>query len=99
MRTSLTVLFLSAPFLLPAAPKLESLSSLPLRFEPGARSGFTAQGRDYRLELRSSGIEVGPVRMKWSGGNSNPRLEGLDRLPSRTSYFVGSAAAWRSEVP
>lgn len=40
------------------------------------------------------------VRMKLTGANPNPRLEGLDQLSGTSNYFAGSdPAGWRTNVP
>src|SRR6185369_13237110 len=40
------------------------------------------------------------VRMKLEGAKSDPRIEGLEQLPTTSNYFVGSdPAAWQTNVP
>jgi hypothetical protein len=40
------------------------------------------------------------LRMKLVGGNPSPRVLGLDELPGKSNYFIGSdPKAWRTNVP
>ncbi|PYS56663.1 MAG: hypothetical protein DMF74_28030, partial [Acidobacteria bacterium] len=40
------------------------------------------------------------LRMKLLGSNPTPRVAGLDRLPTRSNYFIGSdAKSWRTNIP
>jgi hypothetical protein len=40
------------------------------------------------------------LRMKLIGGNSNPRVTGLDQLPGETNYLLGNdRSRWRAGVP
>ena len=40
------------------------------------------------------------VRMRLIGGDANPIVEGLDELPTRSNYLIGSdPAGWRTNVP
>ena len=40
------------------------------------------------------------LRMKLLGSNPTPRVAGLDQLPTRSNYFIGSdAKSWRTNIP
>jgi hypothetical protein len=91
-----------------ALPQARSiLSRLPLRFEanqgqtnPSVR--FTARAGGYHLLLTNSGPSVTmgshKVDVSLAGSNPAPRIEGLNPLPTRTDYLVGSRQQWRTGV-
>ncbi len=82
---------------------------LPLSFEANqgqtdARVKFLSRGRDRTLFLTSTEAVLrtkgGVVRMKLEGANPAPRVAGLEELPGKTNYFIGSdPAKWHSNVP
>ncbi|MCI0489046.1 MAG: hypothetical protein L0229_20835, partial [Blastocatellia bacterium] len=40
------------------------------------------------------------LRMKLADSNPNPRIRGLDELPTKTNYFIGKDRSnWRADVP
>ena len=40
------------------------------------------------------------VRIKLAGANPNPKVVGLQELPGKVNYFVGSDPnKWRTDVP
>lgn len=74
---------------------------------------FLSRGSGYALFLTSSGavlslserpsaqrITARVLRMKLVGANAAAQVEGLDRLPGRTSYFIGNdPKKWVTDVP
>jgi hypothetical protein len=86
---------------------------LPLRFERNdgqtdARVKFISRGKGYTLFLtpseavlrcaRKSKSEV--LRVTMAGANPNTRIEGMNRLPGRSNYFIGNdAKKWRTNIP
>lgn len=92
----------------------EAYGKLPLSFEPnqGRTSGqvkFLSRGPGYTLFLTSTEAvlalrkgESAPsvVRMTLIGANKNSRVIGVDSLPGRSNYFIGSdPKKWRTGVP
>ncbi|HYM11191.1 MAG TPA: SBBP repeat-containing protein [Bryobacterales bacterium] len=89
------------------------VDGLPLRFEAnrGQAAGgaqFVARGRGYTLLLEPAETELrlrGPRgaaawRMKFAGAAAGARMEGLERRPGASSYFLGSdPAQWRTGIP
>lgn len=77
------------------------------------RVRFIARGRGYGLFLTSNEVvialrntsitteEAGDiVRMKLVGARKPSRIEGLDKLPGISNYFIGNdPARWRTNVP
>jgi uncharacterized repeat protein (TIGR01451 family) len=93
----------------------ELSANMPLRFEQnvgqvnevGVR--YFARGRGYRLDLSSGeavfslGGAAKPaeksVRLRLAGGAKRPVLVGIDPLPTKSNYFLGSdPRAWRTGV-
>ena len=93
----------------------ELAANMPLRFEqnvgqvkePGVR--YFAQGRGYRLFLGSEeavfslGGAAKPaektVRLRLAGGAKRPAVVGIDPLPTKTNYLLGSdPRAWRTGI-
>jgi hypothetical protein len=86
---------------------------LPLAFEPNEGQAdpatkFISRGRGYTLMLdgdeavlllrRSSATDL--VQMKLIGGNRAADVNGLDRLPGTSNYFIGKdPRTWRANVP
>ena len=85
---------------------IESFRNLPMSFEAdpnGSPHKFTARGEGYELAL--SGAEAAlrlrssEVRLKLKGANPSPRAEGVDELPGKSNYIVGSdRGKWRANV-
>jgi uncharacterized protein (TIGR03437 family) len=85
------------------------LSGTPLYFEPGNNGGYVARVPGYRLSLRQSGLDLiwdgaakrgGGLHMRLACANAGAQMEGVDPLPSHTSYFLGAdVARWRTGVP
>lgn len=84
-----------------------ALARLPLRFEanqgqwnPAVR--YAARGGDHRVFLTSHGpsLQFGGSRVDITLVNSNPvpKVEGLDRLPTRTDYLVGNRERWHTGI-
>lgn len=85
-----------------------ALARLPLRFEENrgqfdsaVRYGARAGG--YNLLLSTHGVALampGAQRVEMGLVKANPSAEiaGLDRMPARTDYFVGSRQHWRSGI-
>jgi hypothetical protein len=49
-------------------------------------------------EIRNSQFPV--VRMKLVGANPTPKIEGMDRLPGISNYFIGNdPKKWRTNIP
>jgi hypothetical protein len=96
---------------LPAAAR--ALDSIPAWFEPnqglhGGEVKYYSRGAGYTVSLEESGAvlslvnETTPASLKIAlvGGNPNPAVEGVDRLASRTDYFLGNQpSAWKRNVP
>ena len=55
-----------------------------------------AHSRSARLDPPS----VTTLKMKFQGGNPNPKAIGLEELPGKTNYFLGNdSTKWRTEIP
>ena len=51
-------------------------------------------------EVENLGTQTSTVQMKLIGANPDPKITGLEELPGRTNYFVGSdPTKWRTDVP
>jgi len=86
-----------------------ALAQLPLRFEanqgqtnPAVR--YTARAGGYILYLTSHGPTLGlpgsrHVDISLLNSNRSPQIEALDRLNTRTNYFVGKRESWHADVP
>jgi len=97
----------------PAGPTISQYGSLPTVFEPNQgqtdpQVKFLSRGHGYRLFLTSREAVLtlaGPaanltLRMKLMGANAAAELEGLDRQPGFSNYFIGSdPRRWRRHVP
>jgi len=75
--------------------------AIPLHFEPNrSQTGFAGVTRCYTLELSDTAIAMnfrgGSVRLKLP----RTRPEGVDELPGKSSYYVGSdLSQWRTGIP
>ncbi|MGH9786445.1 MAG: hypothetical protein ACRD88_19930, partial [Terriglobia bacterium] len=84
---------------------------MPLVFEVNrgqsdAQVKFVSRAGGYTMLLASTETIVSmagrrtPVRMKLLGANPTPRVEGMEELPGRSNYFIGSnPTKWRTQVP
>lgn len=87
----------------------EAYGRLPLAFEENrgqthASVRYFARAGGYAVAFSDREVILAtlesPVRMKMLGAQPNPRLEGLDRLPGGTNYFLGNdSSRWREGVP
>lgn len=81
----------------------------PLSFEENrgqtdSRVKYLARTGGWSLFLTSTEAalalrEGGPVRLSWTGGSTEPRIQGEEELPGKVNYLVGDASRWRSGVP
>jgi hypothetical protein len=78
------------------------------RFSVAAFSASPTPGRVNRPGVPASPIISAPqglasnsvLRMKLKGANPDPRITGLDELPTKTNYFIGKDRSnWRADVP
>jgi hypothetical protein len=95
---------------LPATERVSgAFGKLPLGFElnvgqADSRVKFLSRGSGYGLFLLPAEAVLslrGPssVRMKFINGNPAPRIEGLDELPGKSNFFIGSNPEnWRTNV-
>jgi len=91
-------------------PKAAALA-IPLFFEPGdtgaagAPSRFDLRGKSWSAVVTPASLEVrlagsGAYRMAWVGADRAAAVQGLQRLPGVTNYFVGNdASKWRTGIP
>ena len=88
----------------------DRLNTPPLSFEPdqGEADGnvqYLSRAQGYALLLTTrevvlAGRDSSVLRMKLVGANHQARIEGLDRLPGISNYFLGAdPAKWRTSVP
>jgi uncharacterized protein (TIGR03437 family) len=87
----------------------EVYGQLPLSFEAnrgqaGGQVKFIARGRGYQLFLAATEavleLPSASLRMKLSGANPDPQVEGLDQLSGKSHYFIGAEPQqWRANVP
>lgn len=87
---------------------------LPIAFEPNAGQfdsefEFGSRGPGFALSLTATTVEMGlsskgaskPNRLRFNlaGGNSDARLNGVDKLPGESNYFRGPREQWITHVP
>lgn len=82
---------------------------LPLSFEPAVQANqFQVRSSRYRLLLgaaettivSSNRIRQRPLKMVLVGADGNALAQGLDLLPGKRNYLIGSdPAKWRTNVP
>lgn len=85
-----------------------ALAQLPLRFEENrgqfdAAVRYGARAGGYTLQLSSRGAVLavpGAPRVEMGLVKASPeaKIEGLDRMPARTDYFLGSRQHWRTGI-
>jgi len=94
-------------------PTAASFSHLPIVFEPNRgqtdpRVKFLARGGGYTLFLTSdeavfvaqSGNKRSVLRMRLRGANRKAEIRGVEQLPGRSNYFIGSESSKRpTDVP
>ncbi len=77
----------------------------PLVFEPNqgqARRDVKFLGRSgrYTLVFRAAEVQFQSFRMRLAGANPQARMEGLDRLPGRSFYYLGNdPSRWQTGLP
>ncbi len=86
-----------------------ALARLPLRFERNAGQWnsavrYAAHGDGYSVMFTAAGpsivlAEGQRVDLALLGGNAAPEIEGQNRVPQRTDYFIGAKDKWRTSVP
>ncbi|HKQ93035.1 MAG TPA: SBBP repeat-containing protein [Blastocatellia bacterium] len=84
---------------------------LPLSFEANLGQtddhvNFLSRGHGYGLYLTATETvlklrnESSVLRMKFLGANPRPKVAGVDQLPGKTNYFIGSdPRKWRKDIP
>ncbi|HWP43303.1 MAG TPA: SBBP repeat-containing protein, partial [Blastocatellia bacterium] len=95
----------------PAQPRLDEIyGRLPLSFEANEgqadpRVKFISRGKGYSLMLARNEATLrlpdsrSELRMKLVGADERSSIQGVDRLPSGTNYFIGEdETRWRSGV-
>src|SRR5260370_20136449 len=112
MKTSLCVLLTSlacgaglAAGTPPDAARI--LRTAPLRFEPapeGSASAFVARGLRCRFSFTGNQVLFqaagSQVRMRFEGAVPQARMEGMEKLRSTTSVFLGNdPTQWRTAIP
>ena len=68
--------------------------------QPGETSPLTRpiNAKEFRERLSSEKASV--IRIQIKGANPHPAVSGLDKLPGKTDYFIGSNPKnWRTDVP
>jgi uncharacterized protein (TIGR03437 family) len=107
------LLGVAVPLAEPPQPRLRAsnpLAGVPLGFEANRGQAdravkYLSRGPGYTLLLTASeavmALREGPVvRMRWTGANARSKVEGLERLPGQTNYFLGSdPSRWQTGVP
>jgi hypothetical protein len=92
---------------------IESYGKLPLSFEANQgqtdrRVKFVSRGSGYTLFLTEDSAVLSlhgkksnaALRMTLAGANPHPAVAGIDGLPGKSNYFVGSdPKQWRTNVP
>lgn len=55
---------------------------------------------DLNQKTKTRNQKPAAFHMRLVGANSSPQVEGLDQLPTRSNYFIGSdATKWRTDIP
>lgn len=88
----------------------ESYAKIPLSFVPNHGQAdknvkFTSQGNGYSLALAPTTFTLahsGPsvLHATLLGGNAAAKLTGIERVPTRTNYYIGSdPRRWKTNIP
>ena len=80
----------------------DPIQSLPIDLGlPTMRSGlFYPQTAFSPSDTRQTKQLGATLRMKLAGANSDPQIEGLERLPGISNYFIGNdPKKWRTNIP
>ena len=87
------------------SPAVTAAGQVPLSFER-ATSGtrWMARGNGYRLAVGAADVEVGlneeQLRIRFVAGNANAASAGLEPLPGKINYFIGSDSKnWLRDIP
>jgi hypothetical protein len=64
----------------------------------GHRGLFLAASGPVLIASGGKGIPARRVDVRLVRGNSQPKIEPLDRLPTQTNYFIGNRANWHTDV-
>jgi hypothetical protein len=91
----------------PRQAAVQMIDAVPLRFEPSTDSSpqsFIARGSHYRFEFSRDAALLhtaqGDVRLQFDGVAPEARIEGEQKLRSRTNLFIGNdSALWRRDIP
>ena len=104
---------LAVPHAASAKPPIsEAYGKIPLHFEANRGQAhrevrFVSRGAGYGLYLTAAEAVLvmewprrAVVRMGFLGGAANAAVDGLEELPGKANYFIGSdPAKWRTNVP
>ena len=72
---------------------------LSLQQPPIKRGGGNAQVTDRTGGKEGKATQTAMLRMKLLGGNADPRVTGLEKLPGTSNYFIGNDPdKWRTNV-
>ncbi|MGC4049035.1 MAG: hypothetical protein QM757_05905 [Paludibaculum sp.] len=85
----------------PSDPR-QALSLLPSWFEPARdNTRFTSHLTSLPVSIDASGAVLGgKLRMSLAGGQSDARLEGVQRQQATSNHIIGRQKAnWRADVP
>lgn len=88
----------------------ETYGQLPMSFEPNQGQAdpevkYLARGRGYQVLLTGSEAvlnlrQSSALRLKLDGARPAGQIIGLNQLPGKTNYFIGSdPATWRINIP
>lgn len=96
-----------------ASPAVTRTPAVPVWFEPNVgqfapRVRFASTSAHARLALTDAGFDVTvagregarTLALRFAGAQAGPAVEGLQRLPGVSHYYIGrDRAAWREHVP
>ncbi|MFN7923607.1 MAG: SBBP repeat-containing protein [Bryobacteraceae bacterium] len=96
------LILIALPAMAIAAPRMEPLGNLPVHFEPGP-GGFVSRGATLSAAITPhEAVLSAPgsrVLLKLAGSHGKP-LEGLERQPGVSNYYLGNnPAKWSTGVP
>jgi hypothetical protein len=86
----------------PSRQATDHIHSLPMDLGfPTMRSGlFFPQSATLPSDTRQTERPGVTLRMKLAGANSDPEIEGLERLPGISNYFIGNdPKRWHTNIP